>query len=288
MRGLGAFVFLVLWAWFLLWLYGCDLATGANDDHVLASVGAVQLRVEDLPVGMAEGLTPKDSLAMLKRYAEAWLRRQLLYQQAASKLAGRITAIEQQVEDYRMGLYIYEYERVYEAMHLDTLVRLGEIDTFYQENREMFVLREPIARCLIVPTVGNGDAVQELKQAYKNCGYEQLQHITTLTMEANIVPLALPDTWLSLQDLKAKVPEEVYHVLKDCRARNYEIPVGEVLYLVNACQWKRAGATAPLEFCQGEVRQLVLNRRKVELLRAMEMEVVQEGVETGRARVWIE
>ena len=108
MRGLGAFVFLVLWAWFLLWLYGCNLATGANDDHVLASVGAVQLRVEDLPVGMAEGLTPKDSLAMLKRYADAWLRRQLLYQRAASKLAGRITAIEQQVEDYRMGLYIYE------------------------------------------------------------------------------------------------------------------------------------------------------------------------------------
>ena len=56
MRGLGAFVFLVLWAWLLLWLYGCNLATGANDDHVLASVGAVQLRVEDLPVGMAEGL----------------------------------------------------------------------------------------------------------------------------------------------------------------------------------------------------------------------------------------
>ena len=65
------------------------------------------------PISQAitRGLTDKDSIDVLKNYAESWVRKKLLLEKANENIPSDDPAISKKVDDYRESLVLYEYEK---------------------------------------------------------------------------------------------------------------------------------------------------------------------------------
>jgi len=78
-------------------------------------------------------------------YIDNWLMQEILYNEAQKKIKTE-DKIEQLVESYKKSLYINELEKVQLASQLDTLISVAELDTFYSQHKQDFLIDEEIVR----------------------------------------------------------------------------------------------------------------------------------------------
>ena len=269
----------------LLGCAGCSPQTEPSKRQALATVGNRTLLMEQVPAGVLAGATGEDSVSRLRNFVESWIRQELLYQRAVTKMGGRDRDIEQQAADYAKLLYIQSYERNYELRHLDTAVQRTVIDSFYQANPAIFTLATPIVRCLVLVVEEENPHLGELRAAYRVCDDVGLQRLASLTLEAGISPRRTPEEWISLPDLVSILPASLERIDSHRRMRNIEASENGLVYLVNICEWCDMGTTAPLSYVYCDVRDIILNQRRAALLRALENETYQQGMDDGKAKV---
>jgi hypothetical protein len=113
------------------------------DVDVIARVGEEELYASDLQ-NLTKGLHDKDSLAVLKSYAENWVRKKLLLQKAAENIDEEDLGVSKLVEDYREKLMLYEYEKAIINQKLDTVVKSDELTAWYEKMKTSFPLEQDV------------------------------------------------------------------------------------------------------------------------------------------------
>src|SRR5690606_24806390 len=90
------------------------------------------------------GVSGNDSIQLVQAYIEQWVRQQALLHHARRNVNINSEQLERQVEEYRNGLIVYEYEQALVSQKLDTVVTDEEIQQYYRTREELFTLKQPI------------------------------------------------------------------------------------------------------------------------------------------------
>jgi hypothetical protein len=259
--------------YYLLWLLlaalsACTTVSDSGKGEVVAKVYGNYLYEADLKGLVASGTSKQDSIMLVKRFIDNWIRKQLLIRQAEKNLTAAQTDFSQELEDYRTSLLIYTYETELIKQKLDTVVSEAEINAYYENNKQNFELRHNLVK--VVYTILPVDS--EMKPAFR----EFMSNPDTLLLDsldllASSHALSYyNDTlnWIRFDDLITQIPLETLNQEAFLKSNTFvEIDDSPFCYLLRIEDYLLSEGISPLEIEYENIKNILLNQRRQALLR---------------------
>ena len=189
-----------------------------------------------------------------------------------------------QLEDYRASLLSFAYEQELIRQKLDTLVSEKEIENYYNAYPGNFELKNNIIKLRYVKLplkAPNPDKVKTWLKQGDNNKLEQYCRLYAVNY------LLHDDDWLMMEDVLKEIPLGDYSSEQFSRNnRLLEIKDKDYLYLVNISGFMVKETKAPLSFAKENIRNIILNKRKIRLIQQMQEEAYREALDNKDAEVY--
>lgn len=263
---------------------GCDLIRMKRNDpaggrKVVARVNDVYLYQDEL-VGIVSGQTSKEDSAMLVNgYIESWVRKQLLIGQAMKTIDINEAEVERKVLDYRYSLIGYEYQNFYIKKNLNDSISDAEIQAYYKDHIDNFILKQNIVRGTFIIVPKGAPRSNRLKELIFSSKESDVAELKTYCLSFSTSYHLSDSTWMEFDKLVvgsplAEIPNKV-QFLKN--TPYHETSDAESLYFLKVDEYKISDNVSPLEFVRGEIYNIILNKRKVELAKKLEDDVYENA-----------
>jgi hypothetical protein len=274
------------WAVTALLTGGCDLIRmkqGQDEQQrtrkPVARVKDTYLYQDELAGIANDNLSPEDSVMRVTTYINSWVRKQLLIGEALKTINIDEAEVERKVLDYRYSLIGYEYQNFYIKQNLNESISDAEIDEYYRSHVDNFILKQNIVRgsFIIVPKgAPRTNRIKELMFSSKEKDAAELKSYCLSFSSAYHLPDSL---WMEFDKLVvgsplAEIPNKVQFLKSN---PYYETSDAESLYFLKIDEYKISDNVSPLEFVKGEIRNIILNKRKVQLAKKLEDDVYEDA-----------
>jgi len=274
---------LLLYWLLLVVLVSCQSAGKEThgDDPVVAKVGDVFLYQSEINSVIKERKTSKDSANIVQRYIDNWLKKQLLIKRAMEEISeSDEVEIEKKVAEYRFQLLLYQAEKKFVEDHLDTSVSQKQIENYYLANQANFELKQNIVKgfFLKIPKdVSHIHKVKNMLYASKPPLEDIRNYATQYAEEFHIT-----DTnWIYLDPIILGTPltENLKNQTQTLRyASFFEARDDNYTYLLRVTDFKISNEISPLSFVEKNIRDIILNKRKIELRRQYEDDIFEKSI----------
>lgn len=271
----------------LLSLASCNSFFKKKTEQVLARVGDDYLYLSDLRGIIPPGSLPKDSMTISRSYVENWVRQKLMIEQALNNLDNEQMDFNKQLEEYKNSLIIYAYENALIKQKLDTLVTREEMKNYYDFNQQNFLLKENIVQLQYVKLPLASNLARQTKKLLFSGGHEDISKLTEIC-EKNALDYFLEDeNWLYFNDVVKQIPIRTYNpedFLKN--HRDVEVQDSLFLYLVHFKDFKIKDAISPYSLEQDRIRDIILNKRKIELINRMQEDIYTKALKNSGFEIY--
>lgn len=242
---------------------------------------------EDLIGVLNPDLDENDSINLVNAYIDQWQRQQVLLHHAQTQLKGNLSEIDKQIEDYKNSLIIYEFEKSIVREKLDTVVSENEIVQYYKENEKIFILKRPIFKASFIELEKGAPKIQDVKSWFTSDDLQDMEMLRDYckTYSANYL---LNDTsWYYIEELTKRIP---IHQIDENKYRNYghlfEINENNKIYLIILHDSKFKDGRSPLEIERNNIRNLIINQRKISLINKEEQEIINKARSKNKIEVY--
>lgn len=265
----------------------CGIFGHRNDEKPLARAYGNYLYPSEIRGLVPEGSTPEDSATLVKSFVELWLKKKAVVSKAEFNLTEAQKDLEKQIEEYRTSLLIYEYEKLMVAQSLDTMVTDSQISTYFHQYSQNFLLQDPIIKGIYFKMPKSSSRLREFQNLAHSTGDLAYQRLVDLGAQQAEYTESFEENWLSFSSLMQKMPGSVNNPEDFLRRYKYlEADDGRYYHFVKIIDFQLPGETAPLEFVKQEIRDILLNRRKIDFLQELEESIYNEAVIQNEVEVY--
>jgi hypothetical protein len=187
--------------------------------------------------------------------------------------------VKKQLDDYRKSLITFAYEQALISQNLDTNVTDAVIEQYYQEHPSDFELKDNIIKVTYVKVKKNAPKVDKLRLLYRSDLDKDAASLKSYCVQFAENYFIDNNTWLLFDDLLKEIPIKMYD--KELFLQNnrfVEVQDSLSMYFVNIKGFKIKNSLSPLSFERENIRSIILNRRKLELINKMKDDVFEEAV----------
>lgn len=253
---------------------------------LVAQVYTYKLYNSDLAEMIPDGTSADDSLRMASNLINTWVHEMVLLYKAEQNLAAKAKNVEKQLQDYRNSLITYAYEKELVRQRLDTTVTPAEIETYYQANQQNFELKDNIIKVLYVKVDKKAPQLPRLRTLCKSDKPQDKQELEKYCRQFAQNYYLDDEAWLLFDDLLKEIPIETYNKELFLQNNRYiEVADSSSLYFVNITGFKIKNSISPLAFERENIRNIILLKRKQELVEGMKKDIYREAVENGEIQV---
>jgi hypothetical protein len=274
---------LVAWVFF-----SCREYDTTEEEKPLAKVHDDYLYLSDIRSLFNENMTVQDSMEILESYVDKWVRKKLMLNVAEEYLPENQKDVQMELEDYRSKLIIYKYEQRWMKENLDTVVSVAEIAEYYDAYSSNFILDKPIlqGRYIQVPKVSPN--IENLRKWCRSDDNEDLNMLEDYCYEYAQVYDTFTTEWVPFQAIMLKLPRPLNRVERYLEGRRDFIQEEDSLYyyFVKILDLKQKSEVAPLSYVQDEIKMILLNKRKLQLIDELENEVYNEALNRGNFKIY--
>lgn len=253
---------------------------GASEDTPIARVQDKYLYQRDLTGIVPPRTASEDSADMANRYVDSWIRKQLLMFEAESRLAMDEVEINRRIEDYRYDLIVYAYEKQFLEEHLDTAVTDTQIEEYYKENKSNFELRQNIVKAYMITVPKQAQGMGNLKRWMQSSGTGQLEKIREYAYRYGSNYHLNDSLWIDFEDLTLGTPfaEELDNNISVLKRKSF-FQTSDSLhnYFIKVLEYKLTSDISPITFVREQVRDIIINRRRVDLQRSHEKDILNRA-----------
>ena len=255
-----------------------DTANELFRGEVVARAGDHVLHLSELEQYIPQGVSSEDSTKLARQYIDAWAQDLLLLDMAEEQLSPSEKDVTNELEDYRRTLLKYRYEQLYINQRLDTLITTEEVNAFYKENSALFRLERPIvkARYLLIPA--DAKSIKNLRRLMSSEDETEVMEAVSLASTSAIKYVDQADTWMDALSLAREMGMDYQKLLSGIRNQFMEYTdENGILHLAYLTEQVQEGKTAPLEYCEDRIRELILSGRKHTLEESLEQDVLEDA-----------
>jgi hypothetical protein len=269
-------------------LSSCNLIDKNQGESPIARVGEKYLFAKDIIDEIPEGLSYEDSLAMVNLITDNWVNEILMIQKAELNLGNELINFEKQLEKYRKTLLIYTYENQYIIQNLDTNITEEEILKYYNENIDDFELKDNIVRVNYIITNLSTPNLDKVSKWFKSSKEEDIKRMKDFCRKYALQCFESDSSWISFTEFKTKVPIESFNDELLLKSKRFvEFSDTAMAYFVEFKDYKIKETSSPLMFEKDKIKSILLNRRKVDLLRKLREGIYQEALERGELEYYL-
>lgn len=265
-------------------LHSCKVK---NPETPVARVFDKYLYRDDIATLIPPGVSPKDSAQLIQGFISTWIRQNLIMKKAELNLPGEMKNVEKQMDDYRTSLIIYAYEKELVRQKLDTIILEEEIENYYKHNLHEFELKDYIVKVLYIKLEKNSPELNKVKKWYQSVQGDDLKKLEEYCRKFAVNFFVDTEVWLYFDDLLKEIPIETYNkeeFLK--RHKPVEFEDATHLYLLNILDYRLKDDTSPLSLVRENIRNILLNKRKITLIENMRKDIYQDALERGNFEIY--
>jgi len=255
----------------LILTVSCSSFFKKKNERVLARVGDSYLYESELKGVVAAGTSAKDSLVITRTFVENWVRSQLVVQQAEKNLPAEQLDFTRQLEAYKNSLAIYAYENALVRQKLDTVISDEEIQDYYDANQQNFLLKDNIVQIQYVKLPLKSSVAKQVRQLLSADSPNDRTQLSELC-EKNAADYFLDnENWIPFSDVLKEIPVKAYNQEEFLQNhRELEYRDSAFVYLMKIKDFKIRESVSPLDFEKQRIRDIILNKRKIDLIHRMQ------------------
>lgn len=279
----------------MLLLAGCDLikmkggaGPGDSDREAVARANDSYLYRDELAGIVAPGTPVQDSARLIEAYIDSWIKKQLLIQEASRKMDINEAQVERKILDYRYSIIAYEYEAFYVKQNLDTAVSKSEIEKYYKDNVDNFLLKQNIVQGTFIKVPRNAPRTDRVKELMFSGDEKDQTELRSYCLSFSEAFHISDGTWVVFDELVRNSPlAEIPNKIQFLKSNPYyETSDDTYLYFLKVSEYRISDNISPLEFVTDDIRNIILNKRKVELAKKLEDEVYRKAADEKEFEVY--
>lgn len=269
-------------------LFACDRSPKQEQNRIaVARANEDYLYLDEIQDIVPSGTPAKDSTELITKYIDNWIRETLVTQKAESNLGDEQKNVEKQLRNYRNSLITYTYEKELVKQKLDTIVSDSEIEEYYNNNQADFELKDNIIKVVYVKVDKKAPGIDKLKRMYKSDVDSDREQLASYCHQFASNFYLDDSSWLLFDDLLKEIPIQTYN--KELFLQNNRfVEVSDSLnhYFVNIKGFKIRNSLSPLGFEKENIKNIILNKRKLQLINKMIEDVYNDAANANKIEIY--
>ncbi len=258
-----------------------------KNDKVIAVVGDKELFLSQLNGDLPGSLNSVDSISFSQTYIERWVRNQLLLQKAELNLTNNTQDdIEGMVETYRISLMVFKYQQKLINQKLDTIVTSAQIAEYYKGNSGNFRLDSSVVKAIYVKVPKSTYDARKVRSWIRSNREDDIISLEDYCYQ-NAVHFSMGEQWEYFGELLNRTPRRIDdqdHFLN--RNRNIEASDSLYKYYITILDYKPSMDTTPMVFVSQQIRDIIINRRKVRFIEDLENDVYRDAINQKKFTIY--
>lgn len=269
-------------------LSSCDFFKQELPSEPVARVNDNYLFKEDLASLIQPNTSKEDSLLIVSNYINRWATQQLLIDKARLNLPeSQLAEYDQLVLDYKNDLYTKGYKNAAVARQLDSSITSLVYQEYYQKNKESFVLKERLLKLRYIYLSLDFKDEDKVTGHLRSFESEDKAALEEIAYQFNRYYLN-DSTWVKQDALQLEIPliavKSDAQKLKKSNFVRLQDSLG--VYLVQVEDAIEKGDVAPLEYVSPTIQQIILNKRKLDLIRQLEADLTKDAIKNNDFEIY--
>ncbi len=261
----------------LLLICSCDLPTN-EESNAVARVGEDFLFVSEIEDQI--GPNGSDSIQITRRTINEWAEELLYLKKAEINLSSREKkGLEELVSTYRNDLYVKTYKDKAIQSQLDSIVEKEEIESYFEQNKLNFKTNKDLLRGRYVRVRNENYNLRSIRKSIRRFNEDDKVFLDSIALQ--FTTYSLNDSiWVQASQFFNRLPS-----ISERRYKNFlkndtffELQDSLEVYLVVVEEVVLRNDLAPLDYVAPTLKEILINKRKLELMRQLDREIIEEGL----------
>jgi len=265
----------------------CDYFKPETSENAIARVNNSFLYEADIQKLITDNTSKEDSTLIVNNYINRWATQQLLIDQAKINLtADKLEQYNKLVQEYQNDLLTEAYKNVIVSKQLDSVISEQEYQEYYETNKDNFKLKDLLVKLRYVQLPVNYDGLSNVREKLNR--YNEKDRKSLNSQDYQFISSNFNDSvWIKKEVLTHALPiirGTNEQVLKKSNFAQLQDSLG--VYLVKIENVLNPNDTAPLSYVKPTLRQIILNKRKLELIKKLETDITKDAIETNNFEIY--
>lgn len=272
----------------LLSLVSCDFFQKTKEQQVIARVGNHFLYQNDIAQLVGAGTQKNDSLLIVKTYIDQWATQQLLMEKAKINLSDeKLKNYDALVSKYKKDLYTKGYVDIIATQSLNQEINHNELMQYYEQNKENFKLNEPLVQFRYIHLSQENKNIDVFKKQLFEFSEEDQKNLEEKAIQFKSYTFN-DSLWIQVHEIQNKIKplqqESSSKLLK--KSNRFELKDSLGVYLIFVKDVLLRNEIAPLPYVKPSIEQIILNKRKLEIIRNLEKEILQDAIKNNDFEIY--
>jgi cupin superfamily acireductone dioxygenase involved in methionine salvage len=269
-------------------LVACDYIKKAQEPEAVARVGDEFLFRSDLQNLVPSGTSKEDSIAIFKSFIDRWATQKLLFEAAEINLnKTKVDELDQLIQQYKVDLLTNAYLEELIIRKVDTVVSNDEINQYYEANKQFFKNPNELVKLRYINLVKENPKFEKIRAKFNSFTPKDKKELAEMAIQFK--SYAFNDSiWVDVNQVYQKLPfinadnKEKYI----SNGMSYQYPDSTTVWLVKVKQVLPKDNPTPLQFLRPTIKQVIINKRKVELIKTIENEIKSDAFKNNKYEIY--
>ncbi|WP_391593292.1 peptidyl-prolyl cis-trans isomerase [Winogradskyella sp.] len=271
-----------------LLLTSCEFFTTTDTRTPIARVNSTYLYEEDLKDVLPEGASKQDSTLIVNAFINRWAQQLLLMEGANINLSeSKQNEFSKLVEQYKIDLYTNAYLEGLVKKNIDTTVSANVAQEFYEANKESFKLNDDLLQLRYISLPLNPIGLDTIRNRFKRFNEKDRAYLDSISVQFKSYSLN-DSLWVKYSLAAEKIPvvnsENKYQLLK--KSNYLQLKDSLNLYLMHVNDIRSSNDYAPLDYVKNSIKQIVVNKRKLELIKQLENDITKDAIKNNQFEIY--
>jgi hypothetical protein len=269
-------------------LTGCKNYNNTVKRTPVAEVGKVTLYYDELPNLIQRGINDSDSAAIIQNYINKWAKRELLLQKAEENLSIDLrNEIAKQLTETRANLVIYQYQRQMLLEKMDTLISEAELENYYADNENSFLLHSNIVKALFIKLPVETPYLNKIKLLARSNNQNDLQELESYCYQFAEKFDDFNEEWVSMDRLSVELQKDIENEETFLRRNTFfETTDSNTVSLVSIRDYRLRSTNAPFEYVKDDIKRIIWNTRRFQFIQSLENGIYNDALKENSFKIY--
>lgn len=269
-------------------LVSCNIRPTPSESNPLARVNDAFLYASDIDFSFVKDHSKSDSIIYVQNMINNWATTQLLIDGANLNLTKETqTEFEQLVQQYKSDLYTSAYVEALVNKNLDITITTQELEDVYSSNKQLFILKEDLLKMRYLNVNSKLSNLEEVKKRFKRFNAEDKIRLDSISIQFNSFYLK-DSIWIKSEQVVSKInPLQLGFNKVLLKKPNFiQLKDSLGLYLMQINEVLERGKQAPIEYVLPTLKQIIINNRKLKLIKQLKSEIVNDAIKNKKFEIY--
>tara|TARA_B100000927_G_scaffold132886_1_gene107061 strand:- start:3148 stop:3978 length:831 start_codon:yes stop_codon:yes gene_type:complete len=256
-----------------------------SDEEVIASVDEKKLYLSDIKLNMPSNL--EDSSYFVEKFINDWIRKEVMLAEAEMNLNSNLDKFEKQIEDYRASLLIHAYQQELLNQNFDTSISNLEVEEYFNQYKDDLILSNNIFKGRYIKIDKSVPEVENLKDLFHAEDLQNIENLKQYCIQFAAEFHLNDEKWIYFNLFNQKFPDFISDEVNFLKYNtSYKTEDEKYLYYLLIKDYQIKGSISPLSIVNNQIRNTILNTKKVNFLKNIEDELYQKALSKNKIKIY--